>query len=266
MDSESGRFILPNDMALSWSAATDIGLKRKENQDSYLSEPPFFLVADGMGGNAGGKQASSTLLEKLATLKDQSVNLSQVRKYLAAACEDVMGLSEANLDFTLSPPGTTLTGIIVLGSLDETGSEPLKLMVLNIGDSRTYETHNGVLTQVTHDHSQVAEMIDRGMITPQQAQMMPNRSVITRAIGAGQTELPVIDTWEFPLQAGRRFLICSDGLSSMINDGIIGYNLVSRDTPEQAVRSLVATALEAGGKDNVTVIVLDVEDAGGNDA
>ena len=181
-----------------------------------------------------------------------------------------MGLVEANIDYTISPPGTTLTGLVVLdspgqGAVDGSasapatdGSETAHFLVLNVGDSRTYVLREGLLTRLTRDHSQVAEMVEAGMLTVEEARVWPTRSVITRAIGAGQAGLPQIDTWTYPVATPRRFLVCSDGLHSMIDDGAIGRALGEHPTPEAAVNSLVNLALQAGGHDNVTAIVVDV--------
>lgn len=181
-----------------------------------------------------------------------------------------MGLVEANIDYTISPPGTTLTGLVVLdspgqgaadGSASATatdGSETAQFLVLNVGDSRTYVLREGLLTRLTRDHSQVAEMVEAGMLTVEEARVWPTRSVITRAIGAGQAGLPQIDTWTYPVATPRRFLVCSDGLHSMIDDGAIGRTLGEYPNPEAAVNSLVNLALQAGGHDNVTAIVVDV--------
>lgn len=270
MEIETGTWTLAHGETLRWAAATDIGLKRAENQDSFLAAPPFFLVADGMGGHAGGKQASATLLGHIQPLTGTDVNLRVVRESLEAACEEVMGLVEANINYTISPPGTTLTGLVVLGSLGESaaggsssapatdGSKPAQFLVLNVGDSRTYVLREGLLTRLTRDHSQVAEMVEAGMLTVEEARVWPTRSVITRAIGAGQAGLPQIDTWTYPVASPQRFLLCSDGLHSMIDDGAIGRALGDNPTPEAAVNALVNLALQAGGHDNVTAIVLDV--------
>lgn len=261
MEIETGTWTFAHGETLHWAAATDIGLKRAENQDSFLATPPFFLVADGMGGHAGGKQASATLLDHIQPLTGTDVSLPVVRKSLEAACEEVMGLVEANIDYTISPPGTTLTGLVLLDSPGEyaaDGSETAQFLVLNVGDSRTYVLREGLLTRLTRDHSQVAEMVEAGMLTVEEARVWPTRSVITRAIGAGQAGLPQIDTWTYPVAIPRRFLVCSDGLHSMIDDGAIGQALGEHPTPEAAVNSLVNLALQAGGHDNVTAIVVDV--------
>ena len=261
MEIETGTWTFAHGETLHWAAATDIGLKRAENQDSFLATPPFFLVADGMGGHAGGKQASATLLGHIQPLTGTDVSLPVVREVLEAACEEVMGLVEANIDYTISPPGTTLTGLVVLDSPGQgaaDGSETAQFLVLNVGDSRTYVLREGLLTRLTRDHSQVAEMVEAGMLTVEEARVWPTRSVITRAIGAGQVGLPQIDTWTYPVAAPRRFLVCSDGLHSMIDDGVIGRTLGESPTPEMAVNSLVNLALQAGGTDNVTAIVVDV--------
>lgn len=261
MEIETGTWTFAHGETLHWAAATDIGLKRAENQDSFLATPPFFLVADGMGGHAGGKQASATLLGHIQPLTGTDVSLPVVREALEAACEEVMGLVEANIDYTISPPGTTLTGLVVLDSPGECaadGSETAQFLVLNVGDSRTYVLREGLLTRLTRDHSQVAEMVEAGMLTVEEARVWPTRSVITRAIGAGQAGLPQIDTWTYPVATPRRFLVCSDGLHSMIDDGAIGRALGEHPTPEAAVNSLVNLALQVGGHDNVTAIVVDV--------
>lgn len=261
MEIETGTWTFAHGETLHWAAATDIGLKRAENQDSFLATPPFFLVADGMGGHAGGKQASATLLGHIQPLTGTDVSLPVVRKVLEAAREEVMGLVEANIDYTISPPGTTLTGLVVLDSPGQgaaDGSETAQFLVLNVGDSRTYVLREGLLTRLTRDHSQVAEMVEAGMLTVEEARVWPTRSVITRAIGAGQAGLPQIDTWTYPVSTPRRFLVCSDGLHSMIDDGAIGRALGEHSTPEAAVNSLVNLALQAGGHDNVTAIVVDV--------
>ena len=339
---------------LSWAAGTDIGLKRADNQDSFLVAPPFFLVADGMGGHAGGKQASATLLHALEPFCGRALSIEKFHRLLATACHEVMDLADANLDYSISPPGTTLTGLVlvngVLPPVHEAPSgaapappqppeppqpprpphppeppqpprpphppepphppappeSPAELLVVNVGDSRTYVLEGGQLRQLTRDHSQVAQMLEAGLITPEMVPFMPNRSVITRAIGAGQTTLPQVDTWRLPVagtvpntghnpgnnaktgaepggktgseNAGnptgmtgrkpqqlsretRRFLACSDGLHSLVRQALIERVLADTPTPEAAAKSLIEAALGAGGLDNVTVVVLDIEPA-----
>lgn len=321
---------------LSWAAGTDIGLKRADNQDSFLVAPPFFLVADGMGGHAGGKQASATLLHALEPFCGRALSIEKFHRLLATACHEVMDLADANLDYSISPPGTTLTGLVlvngVLPPVHEAPSgaapappqppeppqpprpphppappePPAELLVVNVGDSRTYVLAGGQLRQLTRDHSQVAQMLEAGLITPEMVPFMPNRSVITRAIGAGQTTLPQVDTWRLPVagtapntghnpgnnaktgaepggktgseNAGnptgmtgrkpqqlsretRRFLACSDGLHSLVRQALIERVLADTPTPEEAAKSLIEAALRAGGLDNVTVVVLDIEPA-----
>ena len=227
-----GSAALPAGLQLRWAAGSDIGHRRRENQDSFLATPPLFLVADGMGGHAGGAQASATLLQTLARLlvvapvrgedgvsaplaptpNTPNTQAPDFWTALDQACFRVIDLSEAREDYTLSPPGTTLTGLVLRSELCE---------VINVGDSRTYVIENGMMTQLTRDHSQVAELVEAGIITKAQARISPNRSVITRAIGAGQNHPPLVDRWTRPLRAGQRFLICTDGLTSLLDDGEI---------------------------------------------
>ena len=277
-----GSAALPAGLQLRWAAGSDIGHRRRENQDSFLATPPLFLVADGMGGHAGGAQASATLLQTLArllvvapargeggvsaplALTPNTPNTSNTPNTQAPdfwtaldqACFRVIDLSEAREDYTLSPPGTTLTGLVLRPELCE---------VINVGDSRTYVIENGMMTQLTRDHSQVAELVEAGIITKAQARTSPNRSVITRAIGAGQNHPPLVDRWTRPLRAGQRFLICTDGLTSLLDDGeILRFaGLSPTDSarlpdPSLTVSALINRALNLGGHDNITVIVLDV--------
>lgn len=313
----------PAGIRMSWAVASDIGLKRAENQDSFLAAPPFFLVADGMGGHAGGKQASATLLAVLDACRGRWLSVEGFRYLLDSACREVMKLADANLDYSLSPPGTTLTGLVLVGGLcsvhEQTGenTEQLpvadlartlgspdflaslappgvavaqcqgspaagevssrgtcaagspELLVINVGDSRTYELTEGRLSQLTRDHSQVAQMLEDGLITPEMVRFMPNRSVITRAVGAGQSAPPKVDSWRLPLggfhaeATQRRFLVCSDGLHAMISGESIRKILAQSVTPEDAVKTLVEAALAAGGADNVTALVLDIKPAAG---
>lgn len=269
MDIITGTATHPCGALLDWAGGTDVGLRRADNQDSFLAAPPFFLVADGMGGHAGGKQASSTLLAGLRGLAGESFGKDALRKVLDKACHDVMNLADVNVDYSISPPGTTLTGLVFLDaqipapqvsdpSPAPQPDEPPLMMVLNVGDSRTYQLKTGLMRQLTKDHSQVAQLLEAGALTLEQARTWPNRSVITRAVGAGQVELPDIDTWTYPLNTSRRFLVCSDGLHSMVDEGTIAGILGAGRTPEETVSSLIEAALKAGGADNVTVIVLDI--------
>lgn len=271
-----GSAALPAGLQLRWAAGSDIGHRRRENQDSFLATPPLFLVADGMGGHAGGAQASATLLQTLARLlvvapvrgedgvsaplaptpNTPNTQAPDFWTALDQACFRVIDLSEAREDYTLSPPGTTLTGLVLRPELCE---------VINVGDSRTYVIENGMMTQLTRDHSQVAELVEAGIITKAQARTSPNRSVITRAIGAGQNHPPLVDRWTRPLRAGQRFLICTDGLTSLLDDGeILRFaGLSPTDSarlpdPSLTVSALINRALNLGGHDNITVIVLDV--------
>ena len=274
-----GSAALPAGLQLRWAAGSDIGHRRRENQDSFMATPPLFLVADGMGGHAGGAQASATLLQTLARLlvvapargedgvsaplaltpNTPNTPNAQAPDFWTAldqACFRVIDLSEAREDYTLSPPGTTLTGLVL---------RPELCVVIIVGDSRSYVIENGMMTQLTRDHSQVAELVEAGIITKAQARTSPNRSVITRAIGAGQNHPPLVDRWTRPLRAGQRFLICTDGLTSLLDDGeILRFaGLSPTDSarlpdPSLTVSALINRALNLGGHDNITVIVLDV--------
>ena len=237
---------------LHWGSATDIGLVRETNQDSWLVANPLFAVADGMGGHQGGEVASATALEILAATFGTSTTRDDLIEAVRRANAKVW--DKAQLDDDLRGMGTTLTAIAKVSD-EETGAE--SIAVINVGDSRTYLLRDGELTQVTSDHSFVEEMVRAGEITHEEAEVHPKRNVLTRALGVEPTvESDVVDISPTP---GDRLLLCSDGLTREVSDDQIAATLRRLKNPDEAARELVNMAKANGGHDNITIVLVDVE-------
>ena len=235
-------------VTLAWSALTDVGHRREVNEDSLVTRSPIFAVADGMGGHSAGDVASKAVVTRLAELGgDSDTTAEAINRALALAVEDM----KAGEGVTDLGTGTTVTGVAVA-----IVSDAPQFIAYNIGDSRVYQLSSGVLEQVTVDHSVVQELVDAGRITREEADVHPHGNVITRAVGFH--EPPVPDYRVLPLTAGLRILVCSDGLTKELTAYGIRHFLLSNPKAEDAVAALVNAALENGGRDNVTAIVLDV--------
>lgn len=230
-------------MTVAWGSATDRGLVRAVNEDSLLAAPPVFLVADGMGGYRSGDTASAIVVEEFRTDADiERVTPEWVMQSFERA--------DTRIRFGAGG-GTTVTGMAVV----QQDSNPYWLF-FNIGDSRVYRCAEGALTQVSVDHSVVQELVDSGRIEPEAARFHPERHIITRAVGTQESPHP--DFWLIPAEAGERLLVCSDGLSGELDALAIATVVTGPGTPQEIADELVAQALAAGGRDNVTVVVVDV--------
>ncbi|MFL6151464.1 MAG: PP2C family protein-serine/threonine phosphatase [Ornithinibacter sp.] len=234
-------------------SATSVGRVRDHNEDALLDEGLVFAVADGMGGHAAGEVASRIAIEALAHLVDHPP--SREGDVVAALREANDGiLRSQERDPGQRGMGTTVTGLTVLDA-----GEGEHWVVFNIGDSRVYRVAGDRLHQVTHDHSEVRELLDAGLIDEEEAARHPMRNVITRSLGSGQAPDP--DVWELPPEAGERFVVCSDGLSNELDDDEIARIALEHADPQSAADELVAAAVRAGGRDNVSVVVVSVDPA-----
>jgi protein phosphatase len=242
-------------LALEWAAISDTGHRRAANEDSSLSELPFFVVADGMGGHTAGDVASAAVVERLGAIGGDSTDADAIEAALEEALADIDRVGDESVLGT----GTTVTGV----ALTRPPGGTLEWLVFNIGDSRTYVYDEGELHQVTVDHSVVQELVDAGLITPEQAETHPESNVITRAVGFHEKPLPDYET--LPVAIGQRILVCSDGLTKELTEYGIGHYLDAAPTPLAAAEGLVAAALANGGRDNVTVVVVDVVEATDDD-
>jgi PPM family protein phosphatase len=222
---------------------TDVGRQRSVNEDSLVLAPPFFAVADGMGGAKAGEVASAMAAETFEGESDSGEPAeAQLTRILREANRRIYDLAVS--DDSHRGMGTTVTAAKVTGNEVSLG---------HVGDSRAYRLRDGELEQLTRDHSLVAELERSGQITPEAAEHHPQRSIITRALGP-EPDVQV-DTYTLAGRDGDLFLICSDGLTSMISDDELASILRSADTLEEAADSLVRAANQSGGKDNITVVL-----------
>ncbi|MDQ6741015.1 MAG: protein phosphatase 2C domain-containing protein [Actinomycetota bacterium] len=243
---------MPSDPAptirLSCGYGTDRGLRRELNEDSLLAADPVFAVADGMGGHEAGEVASR---ECVSALRQCAALAAGSRDATAADLQLALQQADARIrELTNSRAGTTVSGVVLV----EERGVPYWL-VFNVGDSRTYRLSQGKFEQVTVDHSEVQEMVDAGFITPAEALVHPRRNVVTRAVGTGDDAQA--DYWLVPVEEGDRYMVCSDGLNAELTDNQIHRILSTTAGPQDAVDSLVQSALRSGGRDNVTVIIVD---------
>jgi protein phosphatase len=234
-----------------YSGASDTGRKRRRNEDSYVVAPPLFAVADGMGGAQAGEIASKLAA---AALEDtDSGALSGEERVTSLIQEANRRVYErSNEDPNASGMGTTITVALV----EDTG-----VTIGHVGDSRAYRYHDGSMEQITEDHSLVNELMKSGKLSPEEAETHPQRSVITRALGTD----PDVDVDAFTVEAhaGDVFLLCSDGLTTMVDDSdILGVLEKYHDDLDRATKSLVSAANRGGGEDNITVIAFAISDAG----
>jgi len=229
---------------------TDTGRQRSANEDSLFTQAPLFVVADGMGGAQAGEVASKTAAETFAVELPQAPPEQVLRETIEAANRRVHELALS--DPSLAGMGTTVTAAIV-----DPGAE--EVAIGHVGDSRAYRLRGGKLERLTRDHSLVEEMRRKGQLTDAQAEEHPQRSIITRALGP-EPEVEV-DVQTVPAQGGDVFLICSDGLTTMLDDEHVARLLGRATSMEAAVRALVDEANRAGGRDNITVIAFKLEDA-----
>jgi PPM family protein phosphatase len=238
-----------------WGAATDTGRVRQANEDSVLTVDGLFAVADGMGGHKAGEVASLLAVE---TLRDE----------FTAAGTDVLvsAVQQANRalversadDAELTGMGTTLCAMALV---DADGRDAIA--VVNVGDSRLYLMSEGELTQVTEDHSLVATLERQGRLSRAEAAVHPQRNILTRALGIDANVM--VDSWEILPVIGDRYLICSDGLFNEVDDNRLAATLRRLADPDEAAKELVRLANEAGGRDNITCVVVDVIDDAGRD-
>jgi protein phosphatase len=231
------------------AAKTDVGRVRQGNEDSFLVQEPLFAVADGMGGHLGGEIASATTVETITRAAqvepphDSSRLAAIVREANAAVWDEAQG------DPELKGMGTTCTLVLLEGD---------ELHIAHVGDSRAYLLRAGELTQVTEDHTLVNRMVREGRLKPEEADRHPQRSIITRALGV-DAEVEV-DELSLGVEEGDRFLLCSDGLTSMIDFAALRDTLAHESAPQSAVDRLIELANEAGGEDNITVVLVDIVD------
>ncbi len=228
---------------------TDTGRQRTANEDSFFASAPMFAVADGMGGAQAGEVASRIAAEafEAAERRDQSPE-GYLRAIVETANRSIHGLSQH--DSTRTGMGTTLTAALVDGE---------DVAFAHVGDSRAYVFRDGELRQLTSDHSLVEELRRQGRLTSEQAEDHPQRSIITRALGP---EADVeIDTLSFSARPGDIFLLCSDGLTTMVKEEAIAEILRNSSSLSDAVSNLVQGANEAGGRDNITVVAFRLEES-----
>ena len=233
-------------VALRWGALTDVGRSRSLNEDAIVATFPVFAVADGMGGHAAGEVASQLTAEHLANL---SANGDPTGERLVSA---IQAANRAIFNRSLAEPllrgmGTTVCALTIIDD---------RIAIANVGDSRVYTVRGGVLSQVSQDHSYVAELVNAGEITWTQARSHPHRNIVTRALGIEPDV--AVDLWEFPAVVGERFLLCSDGLVDEVVDDQIAQLLQSNPDPQAAAVELVKIANSNGGHDNISVVVIDV--------
>lgn len=234
------------------SGTTHVGRVRTVNEDAYLIAPPVFVVADGMGGYERGDVAAAILVEEFDTLAGRAtVTAEDIAACVERARTRIRTLVEAGV-----APGSTL----VAAAYSEQAGRGYWI-VAHEGDSRAYVWRGGVLTRVTTDHSVVQEMVDAGRLSDQEARVHPERNVITRALGGFSDSRP--DFSLVPVEDGARLLLCSDGLTDELTDPTIARVLADEPSPAAAVDLLVRRAVEAGGRDNVTAVLVDVTSRAG---
>ena len=228
------------------ASVTHAGRKRRRNEDAYVVQPPLFAVADGMGGAQAGQIASRLATEALREDDAGGGGQQRVAELIQSANQRVYERSSA--DQAASGMGTTVTVALV---------EDDAVSIGHVGDSRAYRIRDGKLEQLTQDHSLVAELIRSGKLSPEEAEVHPQRSVITRALGTD----PDVDADTFSVEAwpGDVFLLCSDGLTSMVADEQILRTVErNRNDLERAARELVAEANRGGGEDNITIVFFEI--------
>jgi protein phosphatase len=237
-------------MRLSSFAGSDVGLVRSGNEDSYLCGRTVFAVADGLGGHQGGEVASAAAVEPLAALDGRGfADPGEAAEALAVAIRQA---NTAILDQAAGNPelwgmGTTLTAAALAGDR--------RLQLAHVGDSRAYLLRDGALDQLTTDHTVVGELVRRGRLTPGQAAVHPDRSILTRAVGLDPT-VPVDLPDPLELHPGDQVLLCSDGLTEAVGDDRIADLLSTATDGDAACRSLIDAANAAGGPDNITVVLI----------
>lgn len=235
---------------LNYAARSDVGLVRSTNQDSGYAGPHLLVLADGMGGPAGGDIASSVAVAHLAPLDDDVHPVDDLLDLLRDAVEDAHDelMERSQEDPALAGLGTTCVALLRSNN---------KLGMVHIGDSRAYLLRGGILTQVTTDHTYVQHLVDSGRITPEEAAHHPNRNMILRALGDNDGEV-LLDESIREARPGDRWLLCSDGLSGLVAAETIEGTMNELHDPGECADRLVDLALRAGGTDNVTVVIADV--------
>lgn len=240
-------------LTIAWGASSHRGVRRQLNEDGYLAAGGVFLVADGMGGHDAGEVASATALDALRPLTEvPRIEPHYVEQLLSVAQERVRAIDTGAAG---RGAGTTLTGVVV-AYLEDVAY----WLFVNVGDSRTYLLSGGRLDQVSVDHSEVQELVDAGVLTRDQARTHPRRNVITRALGSHDE--PRADFRYVPVVMHDRVLVCSDGLTGEITDERISEILLANPDAQRAAGALVEAAIAAGGRDNITVIVVDATGVG----
>jgi serine/threonine protein phosphatase PrpC len=240
-----------------WGAVTDVGRVRRGNEDNFVANGTLFAVADGMGGHLAGEVASQIAIDTLRDLVDVPLSVAGVTGAILQANESIQSQA-GDPDSERVGMGTTLVGLAVV----QDGADE-HWLIFNIGDSRLYRFADGGLAQVTVDHSEIQELVESGSVTSAEALTHPQRNVITKALGS--VPAPVADLWLVPRLAGERYLLCSDGLSNELRDEDIAALFARALPPQETAYELVRQALESGGRDNVTVIVVEVGEAGSSE-
>ncbi|MFD5011251.1 Stp1/IreP family PP2C-type Ser/Thr phosphatase [Streptomyces chartreusis] len=237
-------------LSLRFAAGSHKGMIREGNEDSGYAGPRLLAIADGMGGAAAGEVASSEAISTIVALDDDvpgSDILTSLGTAVQRANDQLRSMVEE--DPQLEGMGTTLTALLWTGQ---------RLGLVHVGDSRAYLLRDGVLTQITQDHTWVQRLVDEGRITEEEATTHPQRSLLMRALGSGDHVEPDLSIRE--VRAGDRYLICSDGLSGVVSHQTLEDTLASYQGPQETVQELIQLALRGGGPDNITVIIADVLD------
>lgn len=242
-------------MELRWGATTHQGRVRQGNEDAFMACPNLFVVADGMGGHNAGEVASAMAVASLSAGAGQGIKSpSELELLIRSANAAIYTASTTYAD--QRGMGTTITAIARLNNDESESGQRFELAIANVGDSRTYLKRNNELSRVTLDHSYVQALVNEGFISVAEARVHPRRNIVTRALGI-ESDVEV-DISVVEVQHGDRFVLCSDGLVDEADDEEIDTVLYSHETAQMAAEDLVTLANDHGGRDNTTVIVVDV--------
>ncbi len=249
---------IPRGTRLEHGATTDVGLVRETNEDSMLVRPPVFVVADGMGGHDRGDVASALAVEALAAVADQEhVDARATSKAVDAALRAAQQrVSAYDAEQRAGGARRFASGTTVVSAVLSAYDGAPVWVVSNLGDSRAYGFDGTSLVRLSVDHSLVQDLLDAGSIAPEQAREHPERHVITRALGASGAV--GADHVVVRLDVASRLVLCSDGITDLVDDDDLARLLAAAPGPQEAADALVAAALAAGGIDNATAVVVDV--------